>query len=285
MTSLWRRGADLARRLPRIAPQPASTRPRTYGEDFIEFIAAFRGTTTVQAAELIERSQQLFAGGWAGNEFREFTGRALEALRPLHGDASVMELISTYQVHAPFDFLRMLSYPIPTDTDLSPIIDHLGRLGRNIAIVDYGCGLAHRTIAVACALRRGGVRVDLTLVDIHRGHHTDFLTFLGQKYGLNQTFVEITSDRLYPDLPAHDYADLVNVLEHLPDPVRVVDNIDRALRPGGLLLAGVGDQADEMMHVTPQLGAVRDRLAHLGYAANLDRWDATLFTKAGRKPA
>jgi hypothetical protein len=45
----------------------------------------------------------------------------------------------------------------------------------------------------------------------------------------------------------------------------VVNNIDSALRPGGLFLALIPDAIEEMMHISLNLNAVRDRLAELRY--------------------
>jgi hypothetical protein len=70
---------------------------------------------------------------------------------------------------------------------------------------------------------------------------------------------------MYPPLPPHDYSDNVSVLEHIRDPLAVIENTDKALRPGGVFLAAVEDEIEEMMHISPNLKAVRDRLAALDY--------------------
>ena len=69
----------------------------------------------------------------------------------------------------------------------------------------------------------------------------------------------------YPELPEHDYCDIVSVLEHVREPLTVFNNIDRTLRHDGLLVARVKDEIAEMMHISPNLKAVRDRLANLKY--------------------
>ena len=173
-------------------------------------------------------------------------------------------MIGTYQFHGPVDFLRMLGYRIPTEADVRAIV--LALAGKQqVGIVDYGCGLAHRTIAVARCLMTRGCSVKLTLVDIRRELHLEFISFLCRKHGIAHEFIEITAAQLYPPLPLHDYCDTVSVLEHVREPLRVIENIHAALQPGGVFLAAVEDEIDEMMHISANLKAVRDRLAALGY--------------------
>lgn len=251
----------------------------TYENDFAEFLMATRGIDEAEARRLIDLSHDQFPGGWAGSAYRNFTERALAAFRPMYDETSPAELFETYRIHAPFDFLRMLSYRIPAPIEFADIADALA-VRRQVAIVDYGCGLAHRSVAIARALQGRGVTVHLALVDIRRVLHFSFLSFLCRKHGLSHEFIDVTLECPFPALPAHDYCDTVNVLEHIPEPLRVVDNIHAALRPGGLLVASVADQAAEMMHVSPSLGAVRDRLGELGYRPRRAWLDATVFERA-----
>lgn len=270
LTRLWNRGV-------RDADAGSS---ETYEADFVAFVQARRGISADHALQLVARSQQQFDGGWGGIAYRDFTSRALELLRPLYDD-SREELIGTYQVHAPFDFLRMLSYRIPADAEMLEIIDSLAARER-VDIVDYGCGLAQRSIALAVALKAREKDAHVTFVDIRRPLFVEFLAFLCERRGLASRFVEVDADTPFPSLPGHDFCDLVNVLEHLPEPGRALDNIDRSLRHGGLLLAAVDDQEAELMHVSPNLGAVRERLVELNYSRRRELLGATLFEKGPR---
>ncbi len=227
---------------------------------------------------MITTAQEQFAGGWGGSDYRRFTELALETFRPLHNDSTDAELVDTYKFHGSIDFLRMLGYGIPVPDEIGPIVQRLS--GReNVRIVDYGCGLAHRTIAVSRALILADQDVKLVLVDIRRPHHFEFLEFLCEKYGIDLDFIEVDSNRLYPDVPAHDYCDAVSVLEHVRHPLRVIENIHRTLRPGGLLLASVEDEIEEMMHVSPDLAPVRAQLRDLGYLRVTECCGAGLFQK------
>jgi 2-polyprenyl-3-methyl-5-hydroxy-6-metoxy-1,4-benzoquinol methylase len=236
----------------------------THHPEFTEFIAARRDIAPNAALELVKRAEAQFKGGWGGQDYRHFTERALETFRPLYDETTDAELIRTYQFHGPADFLRMLGYRVPSEHDVGVIVAALA--GRSeIGIVDYGCGLAHRTLAVARCLSKRGARVQLTLVDIRRELHFEFLEFLCRKHGIEHDFIEITADQLYPQLPPHDYCDNVSVLEHVREPLRVIENTHAALRPGGVFLAAIEDEIEEMMHISPNLKAVRERLDSLGY--------------------
>ncbi len=201
-----------------------------------------------------------------------------ETFRPLYDDTTDEQVIETYKFLGAADFLRMLGYVIPTPKDVEAIVMRLPEQ-QMISIVDYGCGLAHRTIAVSRYLLERGTKIKLYLVDIRRELHLSFLDFLCHKYGINYEFIEVTAENLYPKLPQHDYCDNVSVLEHIREPVTVVNNIDRALRPGGLYLAFVDDAIEEMMHISPNLKAVRERLAELRYKRIATCYDTPLFQK------
>ena len=213
---------------------------------------------------MVDNARGQFPNGWSGSEYRRFTELALETFRPLYDETSQAELIATYKFHGPADFLRMLGYHLPTTDDLQPIIVRLSER-KAARILDYGCGLAHRTICVARGLIASGRKVKLFLLDIRKEQHWEFVGFLCRKYRIDHEFIQVTRDTFYPSLPEHDLCDNVSVLEHVPEPLTIINNIDRTLSSRGLLLAAVEDQIHEMMHISPNLKSVRDRLAELHY--------------------
>jgi hypothetical protein len=68
-----------------------------------------------------------------------------------------------------------------------------------------------------------------------------------------------------PDLGPCDVLIAQEFFEHVHDPVFYLDELDPHLKPGGFLIAAVGDHEDEFMHVSPDLGPLRRRLLELGY--------------------
>jgi SAM-dependent methyltransferase len=268
----------LARALYKLLMKRSVSSRTTYQSEFIEFVANRRGISIEKARASIEQAQKQFDGGWSGDAYRRFTDQALETFKPLYDDTTDSDVIATYKLHAPNDFLRMLGYAVPRDSEVEEIVRRL-RGRSQVDIVDYGCGLAHRTIAVSRQLQTSGTKVKLYLVDIRKELHAAFLGFLCKKFAIEYEFLEVSPDNLYPELPAHDYCDNVSVLEHVRDPVRVIDNTHRALRPGGLFLAYVADQEEEMMHISPDLSAARRRLKELSYTPLAKVQGVPLFQK------
>jgi len=250
----------------------------TWQGEYVEFIAQRRGISIDKARAMVDGAQKQFLGGWLGDDYRKFSEQALETFRPLHDDATDEAVIATYKFHGPIDFLRMVGYVCPKPPEIEPIVSRLASKS-SVRIVDYGCGLAHRSLTVARALQAKGVKVHLTLVDIRKEYHALFLDFLCKKFGVPYDFIEITASALYPELPEHDFCDNVSVLEHVREPVTVVNNTHRALKPGGLFLAYCDDAIEEMMHISPDLSAVRKRLAELGYVKLTTVHSVPLFQK------
>jgi SAM-dependent methyltransferase len=250
----------------------------TYHDNYVEFVAKRRGLSADRAGALVVSAEKQFRGGWIGDDYRKVTEQLLETFRPLYDDVTDRELLETYRFHGPFDFLRMLGYVIPKPKEIEPIVSRLAPKS-SVSIVDYGCGLAHRSLAVSRRLMACGVKVKLTLVDIRKEWHAQFLEFLMKKYGVDYEFIEITADRLYPELPPHDFCDNVSVLEHIREPLTVVNHTHAALRPGGLFLAYVSDSIEEMMHLSVDLRDVRARLQALGYVKLCEVHSVPLFQK------
>lgn len=198
-------------------------------------------------------------GGHGGREFRRFCETAHEVYRVLWSD-SASEVLDAYAFHAPMHFLRMLGYP-----DYTWASDHPMRKALNdvegAVIVDYGCGLAQRSITLAHELGRGA---SVVLVDIPT-IRKEFLAWLTKDLGVGCTFVDVTADEPFPELPTCDACIAEQVFEHIYDPMSAFDTIHGALKPGGILETNVADHKEEFMHVTPHLQELRARIASLGY--------------------
>jgi SAM-dependent methyltransferase len=270
--------APMVRTIYNVVMQRSVGSRETYAEDFIEFVAARRGIAPHKARDLVSHAQKQFSGGWSGDEYRQFSEQALETFKPLYDDTTDREVILTYKFHGPLDFLRMLGYAVPKPKEIDEVVSRLASKGA-VELVDYGCGLAHRTLAISRQLKALGCSVKLNLVDIRKELHGAFLEFLCQKHGIAHEFIEVSPEQLYPSLPTHDYCDNVSVLEHIREPVVVIDNIDRALKPGGLFLAYVADQEEEMMHISPDLSSARRRMKELGYTQIAKVQGVPLFQK------
>jgi SAM-dependent methyltransferase len=133
-----------------------------------------------------------------------------------------------------------------------------------VSIVDFGCGLAQQSRALAEYLRDATVRVRLTLIDISTLHR-DFLLQWGRRAGISTTFLRCTAGTPVLEWPECDLCLAVEFFEQVHDPVSYFNRMDAKLAMGGLLVTGIMDQRRDFMRPSPQLGMVRKRIEECGY--------------------
>jgi SAM-dependent methyltransferase len=123
-------------------------------------------------------------------------------------------------------------------------------------VVDYGSGLAYISYEIA------GLRSDsaIFLLDVE-SLVLEFALFRLKKTGATVHAIPVTKENIYPELPDHNICIASEVMEHLAQPLKAYDNIFRSLRPGGLLYGRFDDHQPNMYHVSPNLCALRRRLA------------------------
>jgi SAM-dependent methyltransferase len=210
-----------------------------------------------------ERSWTAVEGGHRGPRYRAFNELAY-ALFQVFCDDSQAEIYESSRLHGPMHFLRMLSSPDPKWSDQDALVKPLLDRSR-VDILDYGCGLAQRSRSLADHLRERGVEARLHLADIPT-IRKEFLLWLGEKTGIPTAFLDCTAATPIPELPPCDACFAMDFFEHVYDPVRYFDRMHASLRPRGVILADVQDHEAEFMHVSPRLGALRERFRGLGYA-------------------
>lgn len=235
-------------------------------EMFCQWNAERLGITLQESRERLLASRKAIPGGHGGKQYRTFCETSYQLFRVFIDD-SAREVYDAYQFHAPMHFLRMLSYTEPVWDDHHPVVRQLKTLS-DIAILDFGCGLAQRSRSLAEKLIADGHRVTLSLADIPT-LRKEFLLWLGERTHIPTRFLNC-SEAAIPQLPSCHVCIATDIFEHLHSPVRAFEAVDQALLPGGLLVTDVHDHKSEYMHVSTDLSAVRARLASLGYQ-ELDR--------------
>jgi Methyltransferase domain len=133
-----------------------------------------------------------------------------------------------------------------------------------VSIVDFGCGLAQQSRALAEYLRDATVRVQLTLVDIPTLRQ-EFLLWWGGRAGISTTFLPCTAETPIPELPECDLCLAAGFFEQVHDPVGYFNRMDAKLAAGGLLITGIMNPPRDSIHASSQLGALRNRIVECGY--------------------
>jgi SAM-dependent methyltransferase len=131
----------------------------------------------------------------------------------------------------------------------------LQSVGKAPVVVDYGCGFAHLSFEIA----KQDPEAKVHLIDIEC-LPLAFARFRFEKHGLKAEPIVVTAEALYPRLPAHDVCIASEVMEHVYRPLEVYDHIVESLRPGGTLHGGFEDHRPGILHVSPVLAALRERV-------------------------
>ena len=247
----------------------------TTQELFCEWNAERLGLTQAESERRYRESWAALPGGHRGPSFREFCDTSYQVFKTFFDD-NQREVFDTYQFHGRLHFLRMLSYRETALTANDPVLASLDS-NPNPTILDFGCGLAAYSRSICLRLKERGASPRLVLADIPTARK-DFLLWLGAKLGIQTQFLDCTPTRPIPDLPPCDACIVLDVFEHLHDPLAYLASLHDAIAPGGILVTNVKDQTAEFMHVSPSLETVRKRLKDLGYE---ERQPDRLFVKPG----
>jgi SAM-dependent methyltransferase len=161
----------------------------------------------------------------------------------------------------------------------------LRHLRAGMRLIDVGCGPGTITVGLAAAVAPGEVLgIDLEPAMIDRART------LADEQGLTNVRFEVgRAEELPAPDASFDAAFEHTLLEHVPDPLRVLREMRRVLRPGGVV--GLADGDWGTMLVEPPLPAMADALAlyervwrHNGGNARLGRHQRALMRQAGLRP-
>lgn len=243
------------------SPQPRR-KQRSTEQRAVAWLAETKATTAAAVRAQLARSRRAFAGGHGGAAFRQYCDLAYRVFAPIHDDtaASVGE---AYRFFGELHFLRMLSYGEPRPSDIQAASALLPDRA-HCHILDYGCGLAQFSKALASLYRSRGARVMLHLADLPT-IRMNFLRWDARHHSYATRLIACEPHRPARRLPKADVIVATEFLEHVYDPVRYIAAFDRALRRGGTLVTNVKRHKREFMHVTPDLSPARRELLRRNY--------------------
>ena len=250
-----------------------------YTKDYVEFLSIKNDIPLEEATKLFGKGWNVFGErGFGSGKFRDFTTFFSDAFAFKHGN-SKDEIYNTYRFHALIDFFRILSYPImDTERDISLYTEMVNYLAsrynntKEIVIVDYGCGLAHITVTLCKLLKKVNIRPKLVCIDIDRFIFKEFLEFIANKYDYDYEFIDVNEDNPFPTIPKFDLIQVKDVLEHIYEPEKVIDNINDSIKDNGIVSATTDDEGPELMHVSRDLQGVRDKLDKYGFKTSNKSW-------------
>ena len=107
---------------------------------------------------------------------------------------------------------------------LNPYFAPRSRSG--ITVMDYGCGTADYALAFATQ----GYRVRVVDLD---GGALGFARWRLEQRGVAHDSIAVSETDLYPDLGVNHVVLAPEVLEHIRNPLRLLQNMDRSIPPGG----------------------------------------------------
>ena len=237
-----------------------------YFKDFFEFYIEKNEITDInQFYGSVITSWNIFTEGWLGASFGSFTDIYEKSIEWIAFEKDQVNLHALYNIIELNDIMRKLTYSIPTKKQLKYIIDLLVKFnleyGEQPVILDYGCGLAQWSIKICRCLKEKNIEPRLLLIDLQKPLHDSFLTFLCKKYEIQYDLItwssSVDSNTIPPLLNFH-YCHLIDVLEHTPNPVKVMENIIGHAADGAILFATTKDEKpDTIQHVSCDLSGVR----------------------------
>jgi len=239
----------------------------TAERDLICFLAQYRQRDPEHIERLYLQTRERF--DFRSAEYRKLWAETIPQLYALlYDNSDDRAVVGGYRHLALLHMLRKVGYETVQETAGRDLADEViptpaafagwSELYRNgpagLRLLDYGCGIADRSLAVARRYRTRTILVDIDALTFR------FACFRFEKAHLPYEPVPITEENLYPELPPCDFVIMFNVLEHLRDPIRALRNVRAALPVGGCVMINniTAERClDEWQHISPDMGGAR----------------------------
>lgn len=146
------------------------------------------------------------------------------------------------------------------------------------SLLDFGTGSGSGTLLYAAeGMETAGADISEPMLA--------FTKWRLERRGLHADIFDLRIERL----PEHafDFVSAMDVFEHLSDPLATVDELARAIRPGGFLFGrfAVGEEDDHPLHIVRDFAPVFERLTACGFKEvwrDTWLWGHRAFAKGSR---
>lgn len=263
--------------------------------DFIEFISKKRNRPYREIEQIFVITKKRFK--FYNSKYRGLCDTVHNLFKILYDDVDEKELVDSYKFYALMHLFRFISYSYPksapsysdylkylirilinrkfnklkafikrkisnkhndseSNRDYTAIANYLvEKIKKPPIVIDYGCGLGYISFEIGKTRNSKIYLVDIDCLTL------EFAEFRFKKHGINVETIPISKNELYPKLPAHNICIATEVMEHVMEPLRAYQNIIDSLEHGGILYGDFKDNIKEMLHVSPNLSALRKKIS------------------------
>lgn len=223
--------------------------------EFVRFWSERRGVSVTVVGNAYLAARERFA--FEGANYHRLALDLYALFAPAYGQEHEADLIASHQFYSVLHAYKLVMREARDPGQYEARARMLGPLLRTGAVVvDYGSGAASASLAL------GQLRPDLAfcLVDVESSL-LDFASARLNARRIPHVLCPVRPDNWYPDLPAHDLCLADLVMEELRQPLRAYEQIVSAMRPRGILVGRFGDWGDQFLRPSPDLSALRARVA------------------------
>lgn len=203
-----------------------------------------------EAAEILNKAIELYADEWRKKDVNTLS------------DQSLADFYNTSR----YEIFELLSYHARENSEAAGLYVAALQIAKDLGclqILDYGCRISSGCILFA----RNGLSI--ALADISTPV-LEFSKWRLSRRGIEANFVDLKNEDLAAD--RYDLITCFDVLEHLRDPLKVLQQIRRALKPNGVAVihAPFGEDAARPMHIYRQKKKAFKRIRSVGFSFAID---------------
>lgn len=245
--------------------------------DLIEFLSEYRKCSILNVEKQYLNVKKNF--NFRSEEYRNYFLDKMPLLYSPLVDSSTDEgIIRGIQLFSLPFLYRFISYEVQEENNNRPLDQqickdeeelkswskHYNNGLNGMTILDYGCGSASRSLSFCRKYNTKAILLDIDSL------HLDFASWRFNKYNIEHIKIPITNTNLYTSLPNFNFCIMFNIIEHIRQPKKVLNNICNSLSPEGCLLINniQHQQKKEWQHLSEDMIEARNWLNNNMFKVN-----------------